>query len=174
MLFRSEFYPSHDEVTMLQEQNNGIVVLRSMTKMFALPGLRLGFITGESSLLKRLNRLRDPWSVNVLAQRAGEYVLADDSFTERSATLVAELAGKLAEALKKVPGLTVYPPSANYILLKSTTVKVSALQQKMIQQGILLRNCNNYHGLDDRYFRVAVRGLAENERLVRALHLTLK
>jgi threonine-phosphate decarboxylase len=169
-----EFYPGHDEITMLQEQKKGVVVLRSMTKMFALPGLRLGFITGDSSLLKRLNRLRDPWSVNALAQRAGEFVLADDSFTARSSALMATTAAAFAEKLRSVPGLTVYPPSANYIFLKCTTIKVSALQQKMIGKGILLRNCSNYHGLDDSYFRVAVRGLEENERLVRALHQALK
>lgn len=169
-----EFYPGHDEITMLQVPNKGVVVLRSMTKMFALPGLRLGFITGEPSLLKRLNSLRDPWSVNALAQRAGEYVLADDSFLKKSSALMTAAAEELAEQLTKVPGLTVYPPSANYIFLKSTNIKVPTLQKKIIREGILLRNCSNYHGLDDSYFRVAVRGLKENERLVRALHKTLK
>lgn len=168
-----EFYPGHDEISMLKVQNKGVVILRSMTKMFALPGLRLGFITGESTLLKSLSRLRDPWSVNALAQRAGEFVLEDESFTERSAAFVAAAAGELAEELRKVPGLTVYPPTANYILLQSTNIKASVLQQKMIHEGILLRNCSNYQGLDDSYIRVAVRGKDENQRLVQALHKTL-
>ncbi len=169
-----EFHPGHDEITLLQENNNGIIVLRSLTKMFALPGLRLGFITGEASLLNKLDQLRDPWSVNVLAQRAGEFALSAESFTKDTSQFISDEAGRLAEELSTISGFIVYPPAANYIFIKMENMPVPELEKKLLKAGIMIRNCGNYQGLDDSYFRVAVRTPEENQKLLFKLRQALK
>ncbi|MDW7684112.1 MAG: threonine-phosphate decarboxylase CobD [Bacillota bacterium] len=164
-----EFCPDWEKRTLLRTKEENILVLCSLTKLYAIPGLRLGFVTGPQAVVSALLRLRDPWSVNTLAQRAGEYVLRDHYFARRSAGKVAALRVALAGELAKIPGLLVYPPSVNYIFLESTDIPSDILQQKMLREKILIRDCGNYSGLDSRFFRVAVRNTRENNYLVGAL-----
>ncbi|HZV83229.1 MAG TPA: threonine-phosphate decarboxylase CobD [Geobacteraceae bacterium] len=148
-----------------------LLILRSMTKFFGFPGVRLGYALGPANVIAGLERLRPPWSVGVLAQAAGIAALADGEHAEKSRELVASEREHLHVRLGEIPGLRVYPGAANYllveILLSGTTA--AKLQQRLLAQRILIRDCGNFAGLDGSFFRVAVRCGVENERLLRGV-----
>ncbi|EEG78254.1 threonine-phosphate decarboxylase CobD [Dethiobacter alkaliphilus] len=168
-----EFLPQWQELTLLQSKQDNIIVLCSLTKMYAIPGLRLGFMAAQQSVVAAAQKLRDPWSVNHLAQEAGRYVLQDAGYVRRTAEEVGKLAGSLARRLQKIPGLDVFLPSANYIFLGSKTVASPELQRRLLQHNILVRDCGNYQGLEQRFIRVAVRSAEENESLLSALQAVM-
>lgn len=148
---------------------DNVAVLCSLTKMFAIPGLRLGFMAGPTKVINAVRAARDPWSVNALAQLAGEYVLAQEGFAEKSAAAVSALGKALFESLSCLPGLTVYQPTVNYLFMESSTATSQELQRKLLSSGLLIRDCSNFRGLDSRHLRVAVRTAEENARLAAAL-----
>ncbi len=162
-----EFCPGHDELTMLGAGGN-VAVLRSLTKIFALPGLRLGFLTVPEPLAERIKGLRDPWSVNALAQSAGEYVLADTAFVRRTVSEVAELRAALGGGIAKAGHFAVFPSAANFLFLQDRRGK-GDWQQALLRDLVLIRDCACYEGLDRSYYRVAVRSATDNGRLLAAL-----
>lgn len=151
-----------------------LAVMRSMTKFQALAGLRLGFGALAPKLRRTLQDCLPEWSVNTLAQRAGILTLrASDTpnWAERSRRLVREQREWLSAQLTAL-GLQVFPGSANYLLsrLPEQGMRAAELRDRLLrEQGIGIRNCSNYQGLDDRYIRVAVRDGADNRRLVAGL-----
>jgi threonine-phosphate decarboxylase len=147
--------------------SGGALVLRSMTKFFAIPGLRLGYALAAAGIIARLRELREPWSVNSLAQVAGIASLADPAYAARTRAFVAAERDWLAARLAELPGLAVFPSAANYLLVELTDgTSADALAARLRQERLLVRACGNFPGLDSRFFRVAVRARAENERLL--------
>lgn len=146
------------------------IVLRSFTKFYALPGLRVGYAVASPAVAKQLNAQQPPWSVNMLAQRAAMVALQDDRHRRRSLQFMDRERTRLQRGLEQLSGIRVFPTKANFILLelpvgqKATRV-VSALRR----QGLLLRDCSQVPGLNDRSLRVAVRTRNENDRLLKAL-----
>ncbi|WP_298271533.1 threonine-phosphate decarboxylase CobD [Geobacter sp.] len=154
----------------LAAEREGVVVLRSMTKFFAIPGVRLGSAVGHPRTIARLAPLREPWSVNTLAQVAGIASLADPSYPRRTRDLVAAERERLAAGLTRLPGLSPFPSTANYILVEITAgPDAPALCRRLREERILVRDCSTFRGLDGRFFRVAVRGGEENDLLLAAL-----
>ncbi len=146
-----------------------LVILRSLTKFYAMPGLRLGYAVAQPDRLARWSRWRDPWTVNTLAARVGEVVLQDRAFQAQTYAWLAEAKPKLAEGLASLSGFTVYPGSVNFLLVRSE-YPVPALQQRLLKEHkIYIRDCESFPELGDRFFRVAVRTIAENDRLISAL-----
>jgi threonine-phosphate decarboxylase len=147
----------------------GGIVLRSMTKFYAIPGLRLGYAMGAAETIARVAALRQPWSVNTLAQVAGVVSLADATYARRTREYVAAERQWLTTVLGELPGLRVYPAAANYLLLEGARLPATAVAACLEAQGILIRVCGAFSGLNERFFRVAVRSRLENERLRQAL-----
>jgi len=153
-----------------------VVVLRSMTKFYAIPGIRLGYLIADARIAGKVRELLVPWSVNTLAQAIGEAALADDEYERRSRAFVAEQRESLRRALSQIPGLAVYPGRANFLLarLDRTDIDAPRLADALLRNdGIAIRDCSNYEGLDPRFFRVAVRTDEENDRLCRAIDAAL-
>lgn len=151
-----------------------LLVLRSLTKVFALAGLRLGYAVGRQSLIERLGFSRDPWSVNWLAQVAGVAALADQDYLLRTRQWIKEERKHLYHELRRLPDLEVWPTEANYFLLRlNGETTVHQLMQHLGPRGILVRNGSSFPGLGPQYFRVAVRTRAENQRLVEELKIFL-
>jgi cobyric acid synthase CobQ/L-threonine-O-3-phosphate decarboxylase len=151
-----------------------VIVLISFTKIFAIPGLRLGSAIADAALIKKLKNLQPCWSVNTLAMAVGEKALKDNGYVENTQHYVAGLRESLYRELHAIPGLKVYPGMANYLLArieKGATAR--ELAGRMLEHGIAIRVCDNYRGLDERYFRVAVRTEKENEKLIEALKESL-
>lgn len=150
--------------------NDRFLILRSMTKFFGFPGIRLGYALGPVTVIAGLERLRPPWSVGVLAQAAGMAALADRAHGEKSLEVVSTERQRLHGRLAELPGLRVYPGAANYLLVEITSgITAAELRQRLLRGRILIRDCGNFAGLDARFFRVAVRGGADNARLLQGI-----
>ena len=128
--------------------------------------LELGF-SGRAGYVEP-SQNRDPWSVNSLAQLAGEFVLRDQAFRQKSVETITAWAQELYFALQTIPDLRPFAPAANYIMLESLRTSSVELQAELLKQKILIRDCGNYQGLNRCYVRVAVRTQAENQALIAA------
>lgn len=145
---------------------NGIV-LRSMTKFYAMPGLRLGYAVTDAATCQRLEASRGPWNVNTLAQAAGLAAIADDGFRAQSVAAVAELREAMTRQLAAVTPLKPFPGKANYLLLRLPAgYPAGELCRKMLGRGLLIRDCSTFVGLNGGFVRVAVRTPDENARLI--------
>ena len=148
------------------------VILKAFTKSFAMPGLRLGYgLCGNRDLAERIFSCGQPWGVSIPAQAAGVAALQEQGYLERMRRLIQTERRWLSENLARL-GLCVFPSEANYILFRTETE--IPLRERMEQRGVLIRACGNYRGLDNRYYRIAVRGHGENERLIAALKCALE
>lgn len=152
-------------------QNPYLIVLRSMTKFYALAGLRLGYGVFHESLIKAVNRYKEPWTVNFLAQRAGLVALDDVAYQER-AFQVMQAEKRFMETAYQNLGITYFSSAANYYLLRMPKAKevLAGLKQK----GILVRDGSNFSGLDHTYLRVAVKSRQDNLILIKELSLCLE
>ena len=152
-------------------QFKNLVVLRSFTKIYAFPGLRLGYLVANPSIIKRLRSLQSPWSINSLAQKAGVVALDCTDYVQRTRNLIKQERTFLINKLEKINGITPFPSEVNFILCKldSALIDAIALRKFLGQRGILIRECSSFHGLDEHFFRIAVRTHKENKILLNAL-----
>ena len=149
----------------LCQRYEGLLVMRAFTKMYAMAGLRLGYgICFDGDFMRHLRQAGQTWIVSTPAQLAGMAALESVGWIERSREAVRCLRSDLASGLRAC-GLKVIDGEANYLLIKSEY----PLYESLLERGILIRRCENYEGLDGRWFRVAVRTAEENERLLAAL-----
>lgn len=162
-----DFCPGNSIVSEAAE-GHYLISLRSFTKFYAMPGLRLGYMVAHPSVVERVRELQDTWSVCTPAQRAGIAALGEMEFGRRTLALVEEERDFLTSGLA-VPGwLEPLPSSANFILVKITNPALDSdtLCGRAAREGVLIRNCRSFKNLGDRYIRVAVRTRPENERLL--------
>jgi threonine-phosphate decarboxylase len=149
-----------------------LILIRSMTKFYGIPGLRLGYLLTSPSIAGRLRASLPPWSVNTLAQIAGRYCLTQEEYRRRTLELVGRERATMSAALASIQGWTVFPGVANYLLtrLADGVPAASVLQQELLEaERILVRDCSSFEGLDDRYVRFAIRLPEQNQRLLNAL-----
>ncbi len=150
---------------------DNILTLCSLTKIFALPGLRLGFLAAAPDLAKKIRAEIAPWPMNTLAQAAGVAVLREKEYLQKSPIQVAALREDLHRALSAFPQLHVTASAANFLLLRLAPPMTAAAlaEQLLLEYRIAVRVCADYEGLDGQYLRVAVRQTEENQRLIEAL-----
>lgn len=146
-----------------------VVLLHSMTKQYAIPGLRLGYLTACEKLVDQISSYRMPWSVNQLAIEAGKYLLTGhDNYFDMEGYL-SETKRLMAE-LNNIEGLVVIPSYTHFFLCELISKKASDLKQYLIDgYGILIRDASNFRGLDEHYFRIATQSPEENDILVKAI-----
>ena len=147
-----------------------VLLLHSMTKRYAVPGLRLGYVTGSSGLLARLRTNRMPWSVNQLAIEAGLYLLEHDVPNPLDVPAYLQETTRLRSALEALGGLEVWATETHFMLIRLRFGKAAALKDYLAEkQGILIRDASNFDGLDEHFFRIATQTPEENDRLVKAI-----
>lgn len=147
-----------------------VLLLHSMTKRYALPGLRLGYVTGHSDWVSRLRFNRMPWSVNQLAIEAGMYLLEQDMPDSLDVPAYLRETARLRSALEGLGGLEVWPTETHFMLVRLRVGKAAALKDYLANEhGILIRDASNFEGLDNRFFRIATQSPEENDRLVAAV-----
>lgn len=187
-----DFVENEKERTLIQEavKRNNLFVIRSLTKFFALPGIRIGHGIGNKRLLEKLKTHQEHWSVNALAQIAGIAALRDREYIKKTKGLISEEREFLYHRLSKIKGLKPYPSVTNFILCQLTGRKhlsalisgiytpaayytkksaSKSLQKKLIQKNILIRDCSSFRSLSNRYIRIAIRTRKENLRLISSL-----
>ncbi|MEB3179550.1 MAG: threonine-phosphate decarboxylase CobD [Nostocaceae cyanobacterium] len=166
-----DFLPPEEEQSVISvvEKYPNLVILRSLTKFYSLPGLRLGYAIAHPERLKLWRSWRDPWSVNSLAQAAAVAALQDEEFQQQTWNWLPPARNKLFQGLAQIPGLQPLESTANFLLV-ATQQPSSQLQQRLLtQHQILIRDCLSFKELGEHYFRVAVRSDTENQRLIAAL-----
>lgn len=148
-----------------------ISVVQSLTKIFAIPGLRLGFAVVEKNLAARLNAAKDVWNVNFLAQKAGVAALDDEEFLASTRLWLAAEREFFVARLKNLAGVEVVGGAANFVLIRAE--RAQDILEELRRRKILVRNCANFVGLSEKFLRVAVRARAENLRLLENLEAIL-
>ncbi len=152
-----------------------LVVARSLTKEFSIPGLRIGYGVFPKELASRVEKLRPPWNLNYFAAFAGSRFLDEErELLSESKDYLARERNWLTEELEEL-GFSLYPSDTNFILLNAEPVGYEAneLVDRCLDHGVLLRNADSFHGLDEYHVRVAVKTREENRELVHALARTL-
>ncbi|MFC2033860.1 histidinol-phosphate transaminase [Chloroflexota bacterium] len=145
-------------------KNDNLIILRSMTKDYALAGLRLGYAIAEESIISILQRVKPPWNVSSIAQKAGLFVLKNRSHLKESFIKIIEAKNFLITELNHI-GLVTVPSQTNFFLLK---VKEAAkFRQSLLTKGVMVRDCTSF-GLPD-YIRIAPRTLPECQRLIEVI-----
>lgn len=155
---------AHTLVSQLKKYPN-LVILKAFTKLYAMAGIRLGYaLCSDGTLLDRLRMAGPPWAVSTLAQAAGCAALREQPYVQSVHTLIRTQRPFLQRELRRL-GLQVIEGEANYLLFRCTIPLIQPLRER----GILLRGCENYPGLDNAWYRTAVRTEEENRRLLAAL-----
>jgi threonine-phosphate decarboxylase len=150
---------------------DNLFVLRSLTKFFALAGLRIGFGIASPDVVRTLKRAKMPWSVNSLAMFAAAEAVKDDDFVKRSRLLISRSKRHMQKMLQEIPWLRVYPSDTNFFLVEITKGPLTSTQLKnrLDTKGLLIRDCSDFDGLNNRFFRVSVKKPEENKKLIEHL-----
>lgn len=143
-----------------------LIVLRSLTKFYALSGLRIGFGIFPGGIIESIRAHKEPWTINTLAQMAAATAIRDRAYQQRTTEVISAEKGYLEQGFRRL-GIEFFPSSANYYLLRDT--RGSEIASALRNKGILVRDCSNFIGLDGSYVRVAVRSRNENSRLLEEL-----
>ena len=153
----------------LCERYPNLVVIRAFTKLYAMAGLRLGYgVCADTYLVARLRAAGAPWAVSTPAQVAGVAALSVPGWAECTRAYVDRERAVLERGMRDL-GLRVVPGKANYLLFQSAV----PLYEPLLERGFLIRRCGNYQGLDDTWYRIAVRTTEENASLLQALGAVL-
>lgn len=154
-------------INLLKEYNN-IFIIKSMTKLFAIPGIRIGYgICKNKEIISKMELASVPWNINILAEKAALESLKDREYIDKTISYIEEEKEYLYKELIKFNDIKVFNPSVNFIMFK---IKNNIdLKMELMKENIIIRGCNNYIGLDDSYYRVAVRTREENKNLIIAL-----
>jgi L-threonine-O-3-phosphate decarboxylase len=163
-----DFLPPSEEqslIPLIADYPN-LVILRSLTKFYSLPGLRLGYCIAHPDRLRRWYHWRDPWPVNSLAVAAGIAVLSDTEFQQQTWDWLPIARTRLSQGLQQLSGLQPYPAAANFILVRTDRSATDLQHQLLKHDRLLIRDCLSFPELGDRFFRIAVRTEADNDRLL--------
>lgn len=162
-----DFINASENLTLMKQcrEAKHLFILKAFTKLYAMPGLRLGYgISSNAALLNRMREVSQPWNVSVPAQLAGIAALNEDKYVAESLDIIKKERNYLIAELQK-PDYAIYGSRANYIFFQT----VPGLYEYCLRKGILIRDCSNYQGLTEGYYRIAVKNHEENEQLIRVL-----
>ena len=154
---------------------DNLIVVRSLTKFYGFPGLRLGYLVAKESNVNKLMQFKEPWTVNTFAQIAGHVAINDVEYAVNTRQYVSREKGFMYDGLADIKGIRPLQPSVNFILVKIHNAEItsSGIQDLLIKDNIIIRDCSNFTGLNDKYFRVAVRTREENQKLLNSLNLIM-
>ena len=179
LLIVDQSYEDYTMATLLQPSDvvgrDDIILLHSMTKRYAVPGLRLGYVTASSSIIRRLREQYRPWAINALSLEAGKWLI------QRGETAIADLPSYLTETqrlwsmLNEIEDIEAQQTQTNFFLCTIRQATAAQLKEYLAREhGILIRDASNFTGLSPHHFRIATQSAAENDALVAAIRLFLK
>lgn len=160
----------------LVNEFDNIIVVHSFTKFYAIPGLRIGAAFSTPQIIDQLNTFIPTWSVNTLAQAYTKSALNDVEYVKRTKQVLHEEQHYMYNALNNIAGITVYPPSANFVLfhIEQEGVTADSINEALTKHKMIVRNCDSYMGLNSQWVRVAIKDHDNNVRLVETLTDILK
>jgi histidinol-phosphate/aromatic aminotransferase/cobyric acid decarboxylase-like protein len=153
-----------------------LFILRSFTKIFGLTGLRIGYGIASPEIINLLSCAKIPWNVNCLAQAAAVAALKDEQHLQITRDLIKKEKAQLLRELIKISSFKIYPADANFFFInvKKSGLTAAKLTSKLLSQGILIRDCTSFRGVDQYFVRIAVKTRVENERLIEVLKRIVK
>jgi threonine-phosphate decarboxylase len=163
---------SNQSVLNLVNKYDNLFVLRSLTKSFGLAGIRIGYAIASKQIIDILQKMKIPWSVNVLAQEAGIVAIKNKSHLIKSKSIIKKEYNFLKNKISNMQGFECNDSSTNFILIKIKQDSTK-LQKKLLKNKILIRDCKNFRGLNNHYIRVAIKSHKDNLKLVNALRATI-
>lgn len=147
-----------------------LLALHSMTKEFAVPGLRLGYITGDAALLDKVRSCRVPWSMSQMSQDACRYLFEHKADYRLPLDVLLRERQRVSEALTATGCVSVLPSDTHILLCRLLHGNAAELKESLARHyGILIRDASNFEGLDSSYFRIAVQSSSENDQLIKAI-----
>lgn len=166
----ASFIPGFQSVIELTNKFENLIVVRSLTKCCAIPGLRLGYVVASFKLAERLRQFQQPWSVNALAQEAGTFLIENRIPDLIDRMVIDQFSKHLQENIVQIDGFQVIPSEAPFFLVEMQSETAAELKEFLIQEhGILIRDASNFRGLNERYFRVCARSEEDNLLLLEGL-----
>ena len=174
-----EFVENIAEITAmpLTDCFDNLIVLRGVSKFFAAPGLRFGYgVTGNANLLAELDSIKNPWSLNSIGAYAGELLLSDKNYIQKTHSLISSERKRICKKLYSLPFIRVYEPAANFILIKIcknnlTSYDVFAFA---MQKGLMIRDCSTFNGLSGEFIRFCIMNPEDNDKLLDCLEEILR
>jgi adenosylcobyric acid synthase len=163
----ADFIEGYTSVISLKLPN--VIVLRSLTKFYGVPGLRIGYSVSSEASAEAIKAALPTWSVNTLAQAFAVKALCDNEYAERTRSFVASERRRLATRLTKIPGLVVFESEVNFLLFRLVGESSADFSQKLLDAGFAVRTCEDFDGLGNGYFRIAIRSEKENDELCDAI-----
>lgn len=167
----SDNMPETTAVPLTAEYDN-IMVLRGISKFFAAPGLRLGYaVCGDKNLLRELDGMKNPWTINSLAAIAGEIMFTDDEYILATRELITKERNRIYSRLLACDAIKVYPSHANFVLarIKKDGITASTLFDAAIKKGLMIRDCSSFAALGEKFFRFCFMREEDNDRLLNVL-----
>lgn len=163
-----EFCPEdYDSIEIFKQYDfESVGIIRAATKFFSLPGIRLGYGCGSEKKVEAIEKIQLPWSVNSLADAAGQYVLEDKKYIEDSKVYIEGERNFLLEGLEKIEGIKVYPTATNFILIKLINWEEEYVFNFFLKRGILIRKCSSFKELKGDHIRVAIKSRENNIKLL--------
>lgn len=163
---------NYSVISLIKEYDN-LFIIKSMTKLFAIPGMRIGYgICKNKDILSKIESVSVPWNINVLAEKVAIFSLKDKEYIDRTISYIEEEKAYLSKELNKFNDIKVFDPAVNFIMFKLE--KEIDLKLELMKENIIIRSCSNYEGLSNKYYRVAVRKREENIKLIKALEKVKK
>ena len=151
-----------------------LFLLRSLTKFFGVPGLRIGYGVGSAGLIRAMEAYKEPWTINTLALEAAMCIYDDKAYMKRTRDYIQTERQRVFDALSGLPGLQVYPSGADFHLYKVEGRSAQTLQKELLEQHINIRTCEDFAGLETQFFRAAIKRHEDNDRLIAAFNNILR
>ena len=164
-------YKKYSAMEFLSTYDN-LFIIKSLTKMFAIPGIRIGYtLTENRKIIEEINKVTSPWNINIFAEKAAIVALEEKEYISKTIEYIEEEKDFLYNELTSFNKLKVFKPSVNYIMFKN--LSDIDLKEELLKRNIVIRSCSNYIGLDKSYYRIAVRKREENKILINELNCIL-
>ena len=162
-------YKFESAISLIERYKN-VILVKSLTKDFGIPGIRLGYIIADEEFVEKINNIKMPWNVNSQAIEAASFIIQNYKELEPDVEQVFKESQRFQNELNKVEGLEVIPSSSNFFLVKMKKDRVKLLKDYLIKSyGFLIRDASNFRNLDERFFRLSVRSKDENNCLIKAI-----
>ena len=173
-----EFVENEKALSMINKIKKypNLFILRSFTKIFGLTGLRIGYGIASPEIISLLSCAKIPWNVNCLAQAAAVAALKDEEHLHITKDFIKKEKSQLLSELSKISSFKIFPADANFFFIdiKKSGLTAAELTSKLLNQGILIRDCTSFTGVDQYFIRIAVKTRMENERLIEVLKRIVK
>ena len=161
-----DFSSTQNSAWNLINKKTNLILIRSLTKFYSIPGLRIGYGILHPEKIRQIAPRQYPWSVNSLAQTVGAEVILDKAFQEKTRSWNQNEIEFMSKALNTISAIEVFPSAANFLLFRIwDDTKPMDLYQYLLSQSLLIRNCGNFKGLDETFFRISLKERKENQRL---------